>query len=136
MEIQIDRTLPSDKQTWREHLVLVSSLPSRFLGILPPEQTEAALNGKPFYLKKVAVYFCNLALQQTPKGVTLSTVPHTLLKYDLIDTLDRVDVLSAQHIIQVHLQSEVFKRWMEEQYTNLMDPPRVVAAGPLVDPGR
>ena len=101
MQVDIRRDVPEDQQTWRSQLVLVSSLPTRFVGILSPEDRVNAEAGRPFVLRKAAVYFCNLALQQTQQGISIQTVPHALLQYDLMSTLEEVTVVRVEHIISV-----------------------------------
>lgn len=132
MKIEISRTTPEDQQEWRKNLFLISSLPTRFLGIIPEDQVERAREGKPFRLLKAAVYFCNISLQQSPRGVSLSTLPHTLLKYDLIETLEVLDVVQCQHVVRVSDQGPTFQEWMYKQYLELFDPAKVAAPEPKI----
>ena len=126
---KIDRSVPVGQQTWRRELVLVSSMPTRFVGLLPPEEAENAMAGKPFVLSNALTYVANYGLQPLPNGNHgLIVRPHELLPFDLISHLTSFTVNRWEHLIWIADQHEDFSNWMYERYMNYFDPPRLVGA--------
>lgn len=126
---KIDRSVPVGQQTWRQELVLVSSMPTRFVGILSPEEAERAADGKPFVLSNALTYVANYGLQPLPNGNHgLIVRPHELLPFDLITHLTMFTVNRWEHLIRIADQHEDFSNWMYERYMNYFDPPRLVGA--------
>jgi hypothetical protein len=126
--IVVDRT--SQDQSWRERLVLVASPPTRYLGILPPEEEEAALAGRPFWLYASAMYFCNIAVSAGQNGsANVGTMPQALLGYDLLSPVNRTRICAPQHWFFLHEQPTKLKTFFTESYLNAFDPSRVVKPG-------
>jgi hypothetical protein len=126
MEIKVDRTNSDD--SWKEHLFLVSSLPTRFLGLVTPSDAQRAAELKSFEMTKACSYICNIAFQQTPQGLIGSAMPHAVMKYDLMEVLETITITDATHFVRVKDQGEVFREWMFAQYLNTIDPPKVLGA--------
>ena len=133
MTTKIDRSVPVNQQTWRRDLVIVSSMPSRFVGTLPPAEAERAASGAPFTLTNVLTYVANYGLQPLPGGNhNLVVRPHELLPFDLISHLTQISINKWEHIIRIEEQPEDFSNWMYERYLNYYDPPRLVGSSDKV----
>lgn len=142
-EFDLSQTVHPDNQHWRKHLVLVSSLPNRFVGLVDEEITA----GKPFKLYATLMYVAELMfspvveMQETangprpvmgpngqPKivGMQGGTKLHALVPYDFIGT-PTIEIGVCQHIIRVADQDHDFQQWMYREYQNFFDHPKVVS---------
>lgn len=123
-QIVIDRT--SHDTSWQKRLILVATPPTRYIGILPESEEEAALAGKPFWLYGAAMYFCNIAVSAGPNGsANVGTMPQALLGYDLLDPIQRVRICAPAHWFFVYEQGKKIQRFFGEGYLNAFDPPRI-----------
>lgn len=127
----VDRSVPVSEQTWRRKLVMVASMPSRFVGMLEDHEFDKAMEGKPFVLNNALTYVANYGLQPVAGGHSLIVRPHELLPFDLISDI-KVLVKQWEHIVRVEEQPEQFSSWMYERYMNYYDPPRLVGADKIV----
>lgn len=129
-EIVVDRTSPD--QEWRKRLVVVASPPTRFVGILRPEDEQLALSNQPFWLYAAITYFCNITVQPAQDGVRLGTMPQALIGYDLIEPVQRVRV-TPTHWFFANEQGEKLKNFFIDGYLSAFDPPRIIP--PKMGPG-
>lgn len=142
-EFDLSQTVPMDSQLWRKQLVLVSSLPNRFVGIIDLG-TEIEV-GTPFKLYATLMYVAELAfspvveMENTDKGprpimgpngqprvvgMQGGTKLHAVIPYDFIGT-PTVTIGSWQHVIHVNEQDEGFRNWVFKEYQGFFDPPKV-----------
>jgi hypothetical protein len=122
-ELVVDRT--AQNQEWSKRLVIVASPPTRWVGILPPEEEQAALMNQPFWLYAAITYFCNITVQPALDGVHLGTMPQALIGYDLIEPVQRVRV-TPTHWFFAHEQGDRMKKFFVDGYLSVFDPPRIV----------
>lgn len=137
-------TISQSETNWRRHLVLVSSLPNRFVGIVDDPHYHP---GRPFTIYGTMLYVAELMfapvtkMMEGPNGEKIpvrgpdgrpeiiglhgSTKLHTLVPYDFLGTPE-IEIVSAQHVMWVTNQPEEIKKWMYEQYLHYFDPPRIV----------
>jgi len=131
--IKIDRSIPAHHQTWRNNLVVVSSPPTRFVGLVSDEEYAKALNGQAFVLTQALIYFANMNVQmRSPTAYSLVMVPHEITPFDLISELNSVVIGDYQHIIRVADQPPALVEWITDRYMNHFDPPRVVTNDKVV----
>lgn len=127
--IKIDRSVPAHEQAWRNNLVVVSSPPTRFVGLVSDEEYAKALNGQAFVLTQALTYLANMNVQmRSPGAYSLVMAPHDITPFDLVADLNSVVIGSYQHIIRVADQPPAFVEWMTDRYLNHFDPPRVITA--------
>jgi hypothetical protein len=128
----VDRSVPVSEQTWRSKLVMVASMPSRFVGILEDREFDKAMQGAPFVLTNVLTYVANYGLQPVAGGHSLIVRPHELLPFDLLSDVKTLTIKQWDHLIRVAEQPEQLSSWMYERYMNYYDPPRLVGTDKIV----
>jgi hypothetical protein len=141
---EISATEHADKAVWQRRLALVSSLPTRYVGVVLDDPSP----GKPFYIYAALQYHCEMRLQAmmqpvqdpmtgkptidpatgkpalVPVGFRGNTDIHALIPYDLFMT-PSIQILNAEHIIWVAEQDEPVKNWFYSQYLQFFDPPKI-----------
>lgn len=142
-KFQLDHTVHVDQQEWRKHLVFVSTVPNRLVGLVDPDETDFSGN---FMLYAAVMYVSELVFSpileldpDTRKPVMKDGAPVTvgmnartklqiLVPYDVMSPID-VRVWPS-FMMHVHEQGEGWQKWMFERYLNLFDEPRVELAQP------
>jgi hypothetical protein len=132
-----------DNQEWRKHLVLVSALPERMIGLVE-DPGQKFVPGQSFKLYATLIYIAELSFapvveidEKTQKpvmdatgrprvlGIQGSTKLHALIPYDFIGT-PTIDVGHWQYVMRIVDQDEGLKKWVYTEYLNFFDPPKIV----------
>lgn len=144
-EFDLSQTVHEDNQAWRKHLVIVSSLPNRLVGLVDDEIEV----GKPFKVHGALMYIAELAFSPVVKmeagpngqprpvtgpngqpeivGMQGGTKLHVLVPYDFLGT-PTVEIGAWQYVIRVADQDADFQKWMYREYQNFFDQPKVALA--------
>lgn len=143
-EFDLSQAVNMERQTWRKHLVLVSSLPNRLVGLVDDE----IIPGKTFKIHATLMYIAELAFSPVvemqdgpggprpvmgpngqPKvvGMQGGTKLHALVPYDFIGT-PTIEIGVWQHVIKIADQDEAFQTWMYREYQNFFDQPKIELA--------
>lgn len=142
-EFDLSQSIHVDKQEWRKHLVLVSALPERMIGLVENPNQEEFVPGRSFKLGATLIYIAELSFAPVveidektrepimeggqPKvlGVRGSTKLHALIPYDFIGT-PTVDVGNWQYMIRIADQEEGMRNWLYHEYQGFFDRPKIL----------
>mgnify|MGYP006992542916 CR=1 FL=1 len=129
LNLTVDHETPVAQQKWRKHLIVVSSTPNRFVGLVStlPE------DGKPFVLYAAAMYICNLQLQPMPdgKGARMIPMPHGLIPYDLMELVPEIRVIHYEHIVDTTALPPQMAEWFYGRYLELAAGPAKILTGAI-----
>jgi len=122
LNVTVDHETPSS--TWMDRLVLVSTLPSRLVGLV-----EGGVNhSNGFMMYAVTLYLCNLQAQIDQKtGATrLTAMPHGLAPYDGAWILPRIWVARCENVVHIRDLPEKDQEWFRSQYVSVVAGPSMI----------
>lgn len=128
LNLTVDHETPIAQQTWRDHLIVISSTPTRFVGLVkePPKPGEHVV------LYAAASYIGNLQLQAHPNGgVKVLMLPQDIVPYDLMAMIPEVTISKYEHYFEVKKMVPAMAEWFYSNYLEVIaGPSKIVAATP------
>lgn len=120
-----NRAMTQEETTsWKRRLVLVSTAPTRFVGLIAEEDLERGL-GKTFTLHHALMFMSMIGQKPQGNGVTLIPTIRGLVPFELMEAVS-VEIVSPTYVLWPYDQTEKLRDWFYDEYLSFFDPPMVV----------
>jgi hypothetical protein len=110
--------------SWKRRLVLVSTAPTRFVGLVSEEDLERGVE-KTFYLHHALMFMSMIGQKPQGNGVTLIPTIRGLVPFELMEAVS-VEIVSPTYVLWPYYQAEKLRDWFYDEYLSFFDPPMVV----------